>query len=193
MGLFLSPYQAAQAMGIAEDVIWGDTKDPLNALYWDHVRLNLPGSKAYDPSKPWVSKQRLKDDRIAADLFIFVDDLRPTGPSQKDCCWLAARRAGSKLNFLGIQDTPSKRRDSSKSPGTWAGGVIRTTEEGVVVLTSQENGRKPRLSWKRFDGWLRRTLMTCQESDLSKFEVPSICCSNLHEPDVLLNWFSYDH
>jgi hypothetical protein len=105
------------------------------------VRLNLPGSNDYDPSKPWVSKIRLEDEQIAADLFILVDDMRPTGPSWKEC-WLAARRAGSKLNYLGIQDAPRERCDSSKSPGAWAGGVIHTTPEGVFVLISREKWDK---------------------------------------------------
>jgi hypothetical protein len=139
MGLRSSPYQAVQAMGVAEEVIGGDQGNPANVFRWD--RLNLPGSDEYDPSKPCVSKMRLEDERIAADLFIFVDDLRPTGPSRKEC-WLAARHAGSKLNFLGIQDAPRKRRDSSKSPGAWAGGVICTTPEGVFVLTSREKWNK---------------------------------------------------
>jgi hypothetical protein len=95
----------------------------------------------YDPSKPWVSKIRSEDHRIAADLFIFVDNLRPTGPSQLEG-WKAASRAASKLNYLGIQDAPRKCRDSSKTPGAWAGSVIKTTKDGVFVLTSQEKWTK---------------------------------------------------
>jgi hypothetical protein len=72
--------------------------------------------------------------RIAANLFIFVDDLRPARPSRHEA-WRAARQAASKLNFLGIQDAPQKRHDSSKSPGTWAGSVVRTMKDGVFVLT----------------------------------------------------------
>ena len=68
-------------MGIAEEVIRGDPSDPTNVFRWDSVELNLPGSKGYDPSRPWVAKYRMEDGRIAADLFIFVDDLRPTSPS----------------------------------------------------------------------------------------------------------------
>jgi hypothetical protein len=105
------------------------------------VRLNLPGSENYDPNRPWVHKIRLDDGRIAADLFIFVDDLRPTGSSRKEA-WLAARRAASKLNWLGIQDAPRKCRDSSQSPGAWAGCVVRTGKNGVHVLTSQEKWDK---------------------------------------------------
>jgi hypothetical protein len=80
MGLRSLPYQYVQAMGIAEEVIRGDHEDPENVFRWDHVELNLPGNPEYDPSRPWVAKYRLEDGRIAADLFIFVDDLRPTGP-----------------------------------------------------------------------------------------------------------------
>jgi hypothetical protein len=48
-----------------------------------------------------VSKFRSSDQKIAADLFIFVDDLRPTGSSQKEG-WEAAKKAASTLNHLGI-------------------------------------------------------------------------------------------
>jgi hypothetical protein len=81
MGLRSSPFQCVQAMGIAEEVIRGDPDDPNNVFRWDSVELNLPGSEDYNPSKPWVAKYHMEDGCIAADLFIFVDDLRPTGPS----------------------------------------------------------------------------------------------------------------
>jgi hypothetical protein len=85
-------------MGIAEEVLRGSHFDPTIVFRWDD----------YDPSKPWVYKVHLEDGQIAANLFIFVDDLRPTGPTQRDA-WLAARQAASTLNFLGIQDAPRKR------------------------------------------------------------------------------------
>jgi hypothetical protein len=141
MGLRSSPYQAVQAMGVAEEVIRGDRKDPTNVYRWDTVRLNLLGSCRYKPYKPWVSKFRSSDQKLAADLFIFVDDLRPTGPSRKEG-WEAAKKAASTLNHLGIQDAPRKRRDISQSPGAWAGSVIRTGAGGVSVLTSQEKWDK---------------------------------------------------
>jgi hypothetical protein len=109
MGLTSSPYQACQAMGVAEEVIRGDRSDPKNVFRWDKVVLNLPGSDKYEPSKPWIYKVRSEDGRIAADIFIFVDDLRPTGPTRKDA-WLAARQAASKLNHLGIESPRDPRR-----------------------------------------------------------------------------------
>jgi hypothetical protein len=141
MGLRSSPFQCVQAMGIAEEVVRGNHKDPTNVFRWDDVELNLPGSDSYEPSRPWVAKYRIEDGRLAADLFIFVDDLRPTGPSKEDG-WLAARKSAATLNHLGIQDAPRKRRDSSQSPGAWAGSVIKTGPEGTFVLTSQEKWTK---------------------------------------------------
>jgi hypothetical protein len=63
--------------------------------------MNLPGSAEYDPSLPWVSKVRLSDNKIAANLFIYVDDVRVTGNSTQECD-VAARRASSVVNNLGV-------------------------------------------------------------------------------------------
>jgi hypothetical protein len=87
MGLCSSPYQAVQAMGVAKEFIRGDRMDPTNIFCWDEAVLNLPGSDDYDASKPWVYKVRSNDGRIAADLFIFVDDLRPTGRTRERHGW----------------------------------------------------------------------------------------------------------
>ena len=141
MGLKSSPYQAVQAMGVVQGVIMGDRLCIKNIFRWDFVRMNLPGSDAYDPSLPWVSKVRADDGRIASDLFTFVDDGRPTGSSRKNA-WLATRRSASMLNHLGIQDAARKRRDSSQCPGAWAGCIIRATPDGVFVLTSLEKWKK---------------------------------------------------
>jgi hypothetical protein len=103
--------------------------------------MNLPGQPKYDPSVPWVSKVRNDDGRIAEDLFTFMDDLRPTG-SSKEQAWKAGRRAASVLGHLGIQDASRKRRDSSQSPGAWAGAVVRTGDNGVFVLASEEKWLK---------------------------------------------------
>jgi hypothetical protein len=77
-----------QALGFAEEVIWGDRRDPKNFFRWDKARKNLPGLAAYDPKLPWISKVRAEDEKIAADLFTFMDDFRPTGPTKKEA-WLA--------------------------------------------------------------------------------------------------------
>jgi hypothetical protein len=96
----------------------------------------------YDPSKAWVAKVR-EDGRVAADLFIYMDDFRPTGPDAEEC-WRASRRAASVCNLLGIQDAPRKRRGVSRSPGPWAGSMVYTddAEAGVRVLVSRKKWAK---------------------------------------------------
>jgi hypothetical protein len=136
MGVKSSPFQAVSALTVADEIIQGDYLQEGNIFEWVRVRLNLPGDLDYNPNLPWVSKVR-EDGRIAADLFTFVDDLRPTGPGKKNC-WRAAQRAGSVLSWLGIQDASRKRRDSSQSPGAWAGSVIRANIDGVFVLSDEE-------------------------------------------------------
>ena len=141
MGLKPSPYQAVQAMMIAEEVIRGDPKDSKNPYRWDVVRMNLPGRPDYDPTLPWVSKIRLGDKCIACDVVIFVDDLRVTGPTKSEA-WQASQRAAALLIHLGIQDAPRKRRDGSQAPGAWSGCVLRTDRDGVFVYVSQEKWDK---------------------------------------------------
>jgi hypothetical protein len=141
MGLKSSPYQAVQGMLVVKEVILGNRRDPENVFRWDNIRMNLPGSETYDPSLPWVSKVRLDDGRIAADLFIYVDDVRLTGSSSEECRQ-AGRRAASVANSLGIQDAARKRRFGSQRPGAWAGSVVETSQEGVFVTVSQEKWDK---------------------------------------------------
>jgi hypothetical protein len=77
-------------------------------------------------------------------LFTFVDDLRPTG-SSKEQGWQAGCQAASVLRYLGIQDASRKRRDSLQAPGAWAGAVVRTGTEGVLVLASEEKWLKAKV------------------------------------------------
>jgi hypothetical protein len=48
-------------MGVAEEVIRGDRKDPGNVYCWDMVAMNLPGSQDYDLNRPWGCKVRMED------------------------------------------------------------------------------------------------------------------------------------
>jgi hypothetical protein len=79
MGGTFSHYQKGQGIGHAKEMIMGDPNDCSNVFQWKEVRLNLPGVEDYDPSLSWVAKIR-EDGRAAADLFIYMDDLGPTGP-----------------------------------------------------------------------------------------------------------------
>jgi hypothetical protein len=125
-------------MGHANEMIVGDPKYTENVYHWAMVRLKLPGTEIYDPRKTWVAKVR-PGGRVAADLFIYMDDFRPTGPDE-EACWQANRKAGSTCNHLGIQDAPRKKIGASTTPGLWVGSMAYTDdhEEGVRVLVSQK-------------------------------------------------------
>jgi hypothetical protein len=85
MGVRPSPYQTTQAIRWAKEMMMGDPLDETNVFQWSSVRLNLPGIPDYDPRVQWVSKIRKEDGRVAADLFIYIDDFRPTAPYEEDC------------------------------------------------------------------------------------------------------------
>jgi hypothetical protein len=154
MGVKSSPFQAVSALTVADEIIKGNRLDPQNEFRWVRVRLNLPGSYDYKPGSPWISKVRAGG-RISSDLFTFVDDLRPTGPGRIEC-WKAARRAASILNWLGIQDAPRKRRDSSQSPGAWSGSVVRITPDGVCVLALEDKWNKAKLMLSEIEEMLEQ-------------------------------------
>jgi hypothetical protein len=168
MGLTSSPYQACQGMAFAEEVIRGDRLDLHNIFRWDSVRLNLPGSSAYDPAKPWVSKIRHSDGHIAVDFCTFVDDARPTGPTRKEA-WLAAQKIACTLSSLGIQDAPRKRRDSSQTPGAWTESVLRTDEGQVRLLISKDK-------WEKTNGLLAelREMLTLRPQALARKRLEQI-------------------
>ena len=129
-------------MTFAEEVILGDPRDKTNPFRWDRVRLNLPGQRGYDPSLPWVSKVRTthqpgERETIASDVFIYVDDIRVTGPTEVEG-WEAAKRVSGVLTYLGIQDAARKRREPRQDPGAWAGAVLRTDGDAPAVEVSLE-------------------------------------------------------
>jgi hypothetical protein len=147
MGLRTSPYQAVQGMLIAQEFILGNPADKNNIFHWERVRLNLPGDADYDPCKAWVSKIR-KDGRVAADIFIYVDDVRSSAWDD-DAAWAASQRTSSRLGYLGLQDAARKRREPSKETGAWTGSVVWTTDNQLSVMTTQDKWDKTRdhLAW----------------------------------------------
>jgi hypothetical protein len=70
-------------MGHTQELILGYPRDLTNVFRWQIVRMNLPGAADYDPTMAWVSKVR-EEGRVAADLFIYMDDLRPTAPDEEE-------------------------------------------------------------------------------------------------------------
>ena len=139
MGLRDSPYRSIQMAIIAKERSYGDRKATANPFQWEQVVLNLPGTPKYDTSFPWVFKVR-EDGHIASDIFLYVDDGRPTGFSEEQC-WQASRRFCSMCSYLGIQDASRKRTTPSQTPGPWAGSVVHTKDE-LVALVSQKKWDK---------------------------------------------------
>ena len=149
MGFRPSPYLTTRDLMRLEPMLKGNRHDPNNVFRWERVVLNLPGMSNYTPRKHWVYRVRA-DGVLAADLFIYIDDLRPTGPSKREC-WAAAHQVGSRLTWFGLQDAARKRRKASQQPGAWAGTVIHTDGEEVCVLVSQEKWDKTR----RWIAWMK--------------------------------------
>jgi hypothetical protein len=156
MGFSPSPYNSIKMALVAEDVSKGDRRQSkvggdgreLNPFQWETVKLNLPGSRGYDPCVSWITKRR-KDGRIACDVFTFVDDKRVTGPDA-ELTWQASHTLASTQSYLGIQDAGRKARPCSQTPGAWAGLVVHIAPElGVCVLTSMEK-------WTKMKGILRK-------------------------------------
>ena len=104
---------------------------------WSRVRLNLPGSRDYDPSVSWISKIRA-DDMMACVLFTFVDDERIVGAT-KELAWQASHRLTQIQSYLGIQDAARKVGLCLQQPRAWAGAVVHAVPgEDFFVLTSEE-------------------------------------------------------
>ena len=127
MGMRDSPYRSMQMMLMAKYLAYGNRNDTTNPFRWERVVLNLPGSKGYDPSLPWVMKVR-SDGHLACEIFVYVDDGRITGWCKLEC-WRAAQRFSSILTSLGIQDAYRKRTPPSRGQEAaypWVGGVSLT-------------------------------------------------------------------
>jgi len=149
MGFWPSPYMTIQQLLWGEEIVWGDRSEPRNIFRWDRIQLNLPGSPDFDPILPWVSKvftDCLEDgkliEQIACDFATFVDDMRAAGYSLK-ATWQVMHTIASRLNYLGIQDAPRKRRSPLKMEmGAWTGALQQIFDALIVSLTSQEKWDK---------------------------------------------------
>ena len=62
--------------------------------------------------------------------------------------WAVAQQVASRLQYLGIQDSPQKRRPPSQTPGPWAGSVFLRKDSKVTKLITQEKCTKAKLMIK---------------------------------------------
>ena len=175
MGFKSSPYNSVKMALVVEEVVKGNRFDVArdaegresNPFQWNSVRLNLPGSRRYDPTFTWVAKLR-EDGQIACDIFTFVDDERVVGPT-RELTWQASHRLACIQAYLGIQDAARKVRPCDQLNGAWAGAVVHIVEMlGVCTLTLEEKWAKLRAI---LDKWWRR--LSAGETELSHKELLS--------------------
>ena len=147
MGLKSSPYNSVQGSLRAKRLVLGNPKDPSNPFSWDRVTTNLPGSRSYDPTRPWILKTR-KDGLHASDICQYVDDVRIIAATE-ELAWLCSSRMAKGLSWLGLQDAARKRRSPSKEPGAWAGATVSSTNGVVTKGVTQERWDKvkTRVRW----------------------------------------------
>jgi hypothetical protein len=141
MGFKPSPYMAVRFYYLAEEFARGNRRHKDNAMRWDFVKLNLPGDSAYDPPMPRVMKWDSLIENIAGDVTAFVDDLRASGHSIERA-WKVGTQMGSRLQYLGLQDAPRKRKPPVRASGPWAGAVFTTTDTEVRQSVSQSKWDK---------------------------------------------------
>jgi hypothetical protein len=131
-------------------------KTKFNPLRWDEVRLNLPGDPAFDPTLPRVMKWDLLINNIAGDVKAFVDNLRASGIDE-ETAWRIARQVASRLQYLGIQDAPQKRRPPTRKTGAWAGAIFSTKDNKITQTVSQEKWDEGRAQVEELSNQLSRS------------------------------------
>ena len=139
MGFRSSPYNSVRMYLIAEEMIRGDRWDSSNPFHWESLKLNLPGTEAYNPTLPWIAQLR-PDGSTASGMTCFVDDQRVVGEG-KVRVLEAGHAISTRESYLGLQDALRKLRypEGSRRPGAWAGLNVLIEEDGAVAVTvSQE-------------------------------------------------------
>jgi hypothetical protein len=140
MGLRDSPYRSLQWQARLKLEVYGDRQQRANPFHWDRMAMNLSGLKGYRLDLLWIMKIRWNGE-LAAEVFVYVDDGRGTGPNEF-LSWQAARAYGAGCSRRGVQDASRKRTSPSLTPGPWAGMVTHTDKGMVRGMVSQEKWDK---------------------------------------------------
>ena len=138
MGFRPSPEWSCRFYYLGEEFIRGDEKSLENPLRWDRIILNLPGNDNFNPSLPYVMKWNDVVNRQSGNVIAYVDDLRIIGWSINHA-WKIAHRVASRLQHLGIQDAPRKRRIDN---GPWAGSVFLSSIDRIQKTVTHEKWMK---------------------------------------------------
>ena len=141
MGFTGSPFAAVRHFYHAEEFVIGDHREETNPLRWDVVIFNLPGMKTFDPRLPWVYLWDEINNSISGTIVTFVDDGRGAGRDLEHA-WQIGRRYATRLQYLGIQHATRKLRPPTRRPGAWAGMLVRTTTEEILVSVTLSKWNK---------------------------------------------------
>jgi len=118
---------------------------------------NLPGSRNYDPRRPWWYRFDAINNKIAANFASYVDDIRVNDEGDKEC-QQTTHCIASKINYLGQQDAPRKRRKVSQEPGAWAGATVCSVPGvGLFASISEEK-------WEKAQGIIRKWVSRLDEA-----------------------------
>jgi hypothetical protein len=151
MGVWSSPYNCVRIYLLGEEIIRGDRMSVTNPMRWDKVILNLPGTRSYDPSRPWLYKYDSVNNRLAAFLVSYVDDLRTGSHGNQDDGDEVVHHVAARLNYLGQQDASRKRGFASHKPGAWAGAVVEAdVNAGLYVTITQQKWDKVKSIIERY-------------------------------------------
>jgi hypothetical protein len=138
MGLRPSPYNAIRYRYLADEFAQEHHRASANAMQWDQIILNLPGSGDYDPTLPWLMKCDDLVNRIAGNAVTFVDDVQGSGHSLENA-WQVRRQYISRFQYLVIQDAPEKcRPPTQKDVGAWVGAIYHIGADKIWLTVSQE-------------------------------------------------------
>jgi hypothetical protein len=159
MGLRDLPYRSLQWQVYLKFEVYGDRKETSDLFHWDIVEFNLPDSRGYQSDLPWVMKIR-EDGHLAAEIFVYVDDGRPTGYC-RDLTWRAARVRSLGCSRRGIQDASRKRTLPTEMPGLWAGTVTHTEAGALVGMVSQVKWDKTKQLLKELSDMSGETQCPC--------------------------------
>jgi hypothetical protein len=133
MGLTGSPYTCVQGSSRGKRVTLGKREDRDNVFHWEDVVMNLPGTFGYDATQPKIYKQRF-DGLIAADLVIYIDDVRTVAKARREA-WRASSQVAKNLRLAGIAGCSSEEtRTKSRTRGLGRHGHLGVGWRG------QENG-----------------------------------------------------
>jgi len=164
MGFRASPYLAVKTYSFVLDIIRGDWKDESNPFAFTHIRINLPGTKGYDPSIPWIAK--MWNDEEGAEVVVYMDDIRPFGGSEWRCR-AGGKRASKYTQYLGIQDAARKYRPPSQRPGPWCGAFVASVNGSVWAYVSEEKWQKA----QRYVGsWIEELKWARENNEIAKLD-----------------------